>query len=123
LIKEEYRNELKNLGGLPVPKGRELITNFLISKGLGRKIFEIMNKPVYCRCGTEIVVKILKDQWFLDYSNEEWKELARKSLSKMQIIPEESRKDFEFTIEWLEKRACARTRGLGTPLPWDKMDN
>ncbi|ACP45808.1 leucyl-tRNA synthetase [Sulfolobus islandicus Y.G.57.14] len=120
LIKEEYRNELKNLGGLPVPKGRELITNFLISKGLGRKIFEIMNKPVYCRCGTEIVVKILKDQWFLDYSNEEWKELARKSLSKMQIIPEESRKDFEFTIEWLEKRACARTRGLGTPLPWDK---
>ncbi|WP_338600562.1 leucine--tRNA ligase [Sulfolobus tengchongensis] len=120
IIREEYKSELRSLSGLPVPKAREFITDFLISKGLGRKIFEIMNKPVYCRCGTEIVVKILKDQWFLDYSNPDWKELAKKSLSKMRIIPEEARKDFEFTIGWLEKRACARTRGLGTPLPWDK---
>ncbi|MEM0199958.1 MAG: leucine--tRNA ligase [Saccharolobus sp.] len=120
LIREEYKNELNKLSGLSVPKAREIITDFLIDKGLGRKIFEIMNKPVYCRCGTEIVVHILKDQWFIDYSRTDWKELSRKMLSKMNIIPEEARKDFEFTIGWLEKRACARTRGLGTPLPWDK---
>ncbi|WP_229572530.1 leucine--tRNA ligase [Saccharolobus caldissimus] len=120
LVKEEFKEDLRKLSGLQVPKAREMITNFILNNGLGRKIFEIMNRPVYCRCGTEIVVKILKDQWFLDYSRTDWKELARKLLSRLIIIPSEIRKDFEFTIGWLEKRACARTRGLGTPLPWDK---
>lgn len=120
LVKEEFKEDLRKLSGLQVPKARETITNFILNNGLGRKIFEIMNRPVYCRCGTEIVVKILKDQWFLDYSRADWKELARKLLSRLVIIPSEIRKDFEFTIGWLEKRACARTRGLGTPLPWDK---
>jgi len=120
LVKEEFKEDLRKLSGLQVPKAREMITNFILNNGLGRKIFEIINRPVYCRCGTEIVVKILKDQWFLDYSRTDWKELARKLLSRLVIIPSEIRKDFEFTIGWLEKRACARTRGLGTPLPWDK---
>ena len=120
LTKPEYREELKGLVGLPVPEARQKITEFLLSKGLGRKIYEIMNRPVYCRCGNEVVVKILKDQWFLDYGNPQWKALAKKLISKMTFIPPDVRKDFEFVADWLQKRACARTRGLGTPLPWDK---
>ncbi len=120
LIKPEFREELKNIIGIPVPEARKMITNFIVQKGFGRYIYEIMNKPVYCRCGNEIVVKILKDQWFLDYGNPEWKNKTKKLLSRMRVIPPEVRKDFEYSIDWLEKRACARTRGLGTPLPWDK---
>jgi leucyl-tRNA synthetase len=37
----------------------------------------------------------------------------------MRIVPEEMREEFRKTIEWLRERAVARTRGLGTPLPWD----
>jgi leucyl-tRNA synthetase (EC 6.1.1.4) len=37
----------------------------------------------------------------------------------MRIVPDEARPQFEATIDWLDKRACARTRGMGTPLPWD----
>ncbi|MCY0874243.1 MAG: leucine--tRNA ligase [Acidianus infernus] len=118
--KPEYRGELKDIVGLSVPEARKIITNFIINHGLGRKILEIMNRPVYCRCGNEVVVKILKDQWFLDYGNPEWKAKAKKLLSMMRIVPEEARKDFEYALDWLQKRACARTRGLGTPLPWDK---
>ena len=77
-------------------------------------------KPVYCRCGGEIVVSILKDQWFIDYGNEEWKKLARECLKKMEVIPEIYRKLFEDTIEWLHERPAARKRGLGTKLPFDK---
>jgi len=120
LVKPEYVEELKGLVGLSVPEARQKITEFLLGKGLGRKIYEIMNRPVYCRCGNEVVVKILKDQWFLDYGNPQWKELAKKLISQMRFIPPEARKDFEFVADWLQKRACARTRGLGTPLPWDK---
>ncbi|BBG26765.1 Leucine--tRNA ligase [Sulfuracidifex tepidarius] len=120
LAKAEYVESLKPIVGMSVPEARKLVTDFIISSGLGRKIYEIMNRPVYCRCGNEVVVKILKDQWFLDYGNEEWKSLARKLLYSMRVIPEEARKEFEYALGWLEKRACARTRGLGTPLPWDK---
>jgi len=77
-------------------------------------------KPVYCRCGTEIVVSLLKDQWFIDYGNEKWKKLARECLSTMSIIPENYRKLFEDTIEWVHERPAARKRGLGTKLPFDK---
>ncbi|WP_370685266.1 leucine--tRNA ligase [Sulfolobus acidocaldarius] len=120
LVKPEYVEELKPLVNLPVPAARQKITEFITQKGLGRKIYEIMNRPVYCRCGNEVVVKILKDQWFLDYGNQEWKDLARKSIESIRFIPPEIKKDFEFVVDWLQKRACARTRGLGTPLPWDK---
>ncbi len=77
-------------------------------------------KPVYCRCGAEITVSLLKDQWFIDYGNEKWKSLARKCLSNMKIIPDIYRKSFEDTIEWLRERPAARKRGLGTKLPFDK---
>jgi leucyl-tRNA synthetase len=120
LVKPEYREELKEIAGKPVPEARKIITDFVVKKKLGRQVYEIMNKPVYCRCGNEVVVKILKDQWFLDYGNPEWKAKTKKLLSKMRVIPPEVRKDFEYAIDWLEKKACARTRGLGTPLPWDK---
>ena len=37
----------------------------------------------------------------------------------MHIYPEEARQQFINTIDWLDKKACARKSGLGTPLPWD----
>lgn len=75
---------------------------------------------VICRCGTKCHVKILENQWFLKFSDEAWKEKARICLRGMKIYPEEGRKNFECTIEWLQEKACARKSGLGTKLPWDK---
>jgi leucyl-tRNA synthetase len=65
-------------------------------------------------------VKIFEDQWFIDYGNSEWKALARKCLEKMRILPEDLRTEFNYVIDWLHERACARKSGLGTRLPWDK---
>lgn len=104
--------------GKPVPEAREATVKWLKALGYADKMYEIMNKPVYCRCGTEVVVKVLEDQWFIDYSNPEWKAKAKELLSKMRIVPEEIRKEFMYTIDWLHERAAARTRGLGTELPW-----
>lgn len=118
---ERLRAALKAfLGNDPVPDAREKTAKWLKLFGAGDVFYEIKNAPVYSRFGNEVVVKVLKDQWFLNYGDPQWKELARKALARMRIIPENFLKEFEDTIDWLQKRACARTRGLGTPLPWDK---
>ncbi|AFA40228.1 Leucyl-tRNA synthetase [Pyrobaculum oguniense TE7] len=106
--------------GRPVREAREFISKWLVEAGLGGVMYDIMNKPVYCRCGTEIVVKVLEDQWFINYGEPRWKELAKKLVEEMAIVPPEARAQFFATIDWLDKRACARTRGLGTPLPWSQ---
>ncbi len=117
---DNYRKVVEKVLGMDIPKARDIIKEELLKRRNAITMYEIMNGPVYCRCGTEIVVKILRNQWFLDYGNRKWKFLAKKALSDMRIIPAEMRSAFERTIDWLEHRAMARTRGLGTPLPWDK---
>lgn len=74
---------------------------------------------VVCRCGTRCHVKILENQWFLKFSDPQWKQRVREHLKAMKIFPETARTLFEHTIDWLEDKACARKSGLGTPLPWD----
>jgi leucyl-tRNA synthetase len=106
--------------GLSVAEARERVKNDLISSKNADKMFEIMNKPVVCRCGSVCVVKIFENQWFIDYGNKEWKALAHECLEKMSIIPEEIRFELAYTIDWLHEKACARKSGLGTKLPWDK---
>ena len=83
-------------------------------------MFELINKPVRCRCGTECVVKLLNDQWFLNYGDTKWKHLAHECLNNMEIVPEEIRQEFNYVLDWLRERACARKTGLGTRLPWDQ---
>jgi len=119
-VRDQLKESLSKVPGSSVPEARKLVTEVLSERGMASKVLEILNKPVYCRCGNEVVVKLLKDQWFLDYGNPEWKRLAKKLLANMRVVPDEVRKDFEYSLDWLQKRACARTRGLGTPLPWDK---
>ncbi|MFN3804417.1 MAG: leucine--tRNA ligase [Pyrobaculum sp.] len=104
--------------GRPVREAREFIQRWLVEAGLGAVVYDVMNKPVYCRCGAEIVVKVLEDQWFINYGDGQWKQSARQLVGEMSIVPEEARSHFLATVDWLDKRACARTRGLGTPLPW-----
>ncbi len=77
-------------------------------------------EPVVCRCMTPCVVKVLSDQWFLNYSDAEWKEKAKEVITQMKIYPETAKPWFLTVIDWLREWACARTTGFGTPLPWGK---
>ncbi len=77
-------------------------------------------ESVVCRCMTPCIVKVLSDQWFLNYSNAEWKAEAKEVVAQMQIYPETARQYFLTVIDWLKEWACARTTGFGTPLPWGK---
>ena len=105
--------------GLSVNEAREKVRNVLASKGLAEKMYEFSQRPVVCRCNTKVYVKILKDQWFLKYSDQDWKDKVSSCLSRIDLVPNEIRADFERTIGWLNDWACTRRVGLGTKLPWD----
>ena len=100
--------------------GRDKIRAWLQENGTLEKIPILENAPVKCRCGAECVVKVLNNQWFLNYGDEEWKNLARNCFDEMNILPNNIKTEFNEVIDWLHERACARQQGLGTKLPWDK---
>ena len=122
---EFYKGKMsKNTGsnaGLTVAKAKDKVKMEIITANPTNSVmFELVNKPVRCRCGNECVIKILKDQWFLNYGDVKWKSLAHKCINKLDIVPEEIRQEFNYVIDWLKERACARKSGLGTNLPWDQ---
>jgi len=100
--------------------GRDKVRVWLQENNYLEKFPVLENSPVHCRCGTECVVKILNNQWFLNYGDEEWKELARNCFDEMSILPNKITTEFKEVVDWLHERACARQQGLGTKLPWDK---
>ena len=124
--KEIYKAEfhkgkyiIEELKGLKGEEAKEKTSKILEEKKVLYKMYETTGK-VICRCTTECHVKILEDQWFLKYSDPEWKAKAKKAVEKMTIHPEEARQQFYNTIDWLDLKACARKSGLGTKLPFDK---
>ncbi|HEX5904645.1 MAG TPA: leucine--tRNA ligase, partial [Candidatus Nitrosocosmicus sp.] len=105
---------------MTVSIAKEKVKNDLLRDNSAVIFYELTNKPVYCRCGTQCYVKLLNNQWFLNYGNPKWKSSAFNCLKSMEIIPPEILKEFQNVFEWLKVRACARKSGLGTALPWDK---
>jgi leucyl-tRNA synthetase len=81
--------------------------------------YEPDEKPVICRCGTDIQIGVFAGQWFLDYTSPGWKDEARRALETMTITPAMYRNLFDNTFDWLTQRPCARRRGVGTKLPFD----
>ncbi|MDW8084401.1 MAG: leucine--tRNA ligase [Candidatus Caldarchaeum sp.] len=104
--------------GRPVSEARQLIIEKLKETSNGDVFYDLAEKVV-CRSGDECVVKIVEDQWFLNFSNPDWKTKVKQHISQMNIYPEAARTWFLNVVDWLRDWACTRKTGLGTPLPWD----
>ena len=123
--KVEYYNGVLNdkcgkYKGIKVNEAVIKVIDNLIENEKADKIFLPITKDLRCKCGKEISVSILSDQWFLNFNAGDWKQKASKCLNNMKIVPNKYRMNFENIFNWLEKRPCARKRGLGTQLPFDK---
>uniref|UniRef100_A0A8C6QYE3 Leucine--tRNA ligase, cytoplasmic n=1 Tax=Nannospalax galili TaxID=1026970 RepID=A0A8C6QYE3_NANGA len=77
-------------------------------------------KQVISRSSDECVVALC-DQWYLDYGEENWKKQTFQCLKNLETFCEETRRNFEASLDWLQDHACSRTYGLGTRLPWDEQ--
>ena len=76
------------------------------------------SEEVVCRCGGDVVVAE-QDTWFLRYNDEAWTAKAHDVVSRMEAIPENTRGEYDHTLDWLNEWPCIRNYGLGTRLPWD----
>ncbi|MEM1946882.1 MAG: leucine--tRNA ligase [Candidatus Caldarchaeum sp.] len=106
------------LKGLSVSVARKVVQDRLVENNYGSIFYDLAGKVV-CRSGDECVVKIVEDQWFLTFSDAEWKEKVRRLVNSMNIYPEAARTWFINVVDWLKDWACTRKTGLGTNLPWD----
>ncbi|MCI2415308.1 MAG: leucine--tRNA ligase [Candidatus Aramenus sp.] len=110
----------EEISGRPVKDARDKVIELLKKINAHDTVYEISNAPVYCRCGAEIVVKVIPNQLFINYEDPAWKSIALKSLDKIRFVPKDVRSDFEKVIFSMGKRACSRSRGLGARIPWDE---
>ena len=121
--KEFYEGKLNSntgeFAGKKIAFVKEEVKEWISKTGKSDIMLELTNESVKCRCGTECVVKILNNQWFLDYANKEWKAKAHECFESMNILPNDIRTEFFNVLDWLRERACARQHGLGTKIPWD----
>ncbi|MGI0090374.1 MAG: leucine--tRNA ligase, partial [Nitrososphaerales archaeon] len=103
--------------GKKVAEAKPLIIEELKNLGLASSMYDLPERVV-CRCLTECRVKVLEGQWFLKYSDPDWKKLAHECVDGAEIYPESARQWFHDVIDWIKDWPCARKVGLGTPLSW-----
>jgi len=121
--KEFHSGVLKDNCGPYAEKSVRDVKDILIADfhklGVADRMYDLPEQ-VICRCMTQCMVKVLSDQWFLNYSDPQWKAKAKEAVAQMTIYPESAKQSFYTVIDWLREWACARTTGFGTPLPWGK---
>ncbi len=121
---EFYKGVLKKncdkFAGKQIVSVKDEVVDWMVAKNKASVFYESATKNLKCRCGGDVVVKILDDQWFINYGDKKWKAKATKALEKIEIVPDKYRIFFENTFSWLKEKPFARKKGLGTPLPWDK---
>ncbi len=121
--KEFHGGVLKDNCGLYAGKTvREVKDTIIVDfrrQGVADYMYDLPEQVV-CRCMTQCIVKILSDQWFLNYSDANWKVKAKEAVAQMTIYPDSAKQSFYGVIDWLREWACARTTGFGTPLPGEK---
>ena len=124
LYKKEFHGGILNencgpYAGKTVREVKDILIRDFKQQRVADSMFDLP-ELVVCRCMTPCIVKVLSDQWFLNYSDPQWKDLAKAVVAQMRAYPDAAKPWFNTVIDWLKEWACARTTGFGTPLPWGK---
>ncbi|MBI5872372.1 class I tRNA ligase family protein [archaeon] len=97
LYKKEFHTGVLKDNTPYVGKKVSEIKDDLIRELFEKKVVDIMwecTAQVVCRCTTVCHVKILENQWFLKFSDEEWKDKVKECIEQMRFFPEEVRSQF-----------------------------
>jgi len=113
------KDNCQQFSGRQIKDVKEDVVEWMNSINKIDVFYEPDERPVICKCGTDVQIGVFAGQWFLDYTSPGWKDETREALRKMEIVPDVFRVLFENTFDWLTQRPCARRRGIGTKLPFD----
>ncbi|MDI6916279.1 MAG: leucine--tRNA ligase [Thermoplasmatales archaeon] len=106
--------------GLKVSETKEKLQNEFTEEGVADAMLEF-SEPVVCRCGENVVIKSIPNQWFIKYSDPELTEKSKKHAEKMFIKPREYQNSMMNVLDWFGDRACVRQGNwLGTEFPFEK---
>ncbi len=106
--------------GMPVSEAKERIKERMIQMGEADIMYDL-SEEVICRCGAPVVIGKVEGQWFIRYSDKDWKERSKEHAKGMNILPRSYYDNIHGVIDWYQDRACARLGNwLVTRLPWDK---
>ncbi len=124
LYKEEHYGGVLNenageFKGQLIKNAKDLVKKKLVELGLGGDLLETSRRAV-TRGGDQVIVAKLDGQWFLNYRDDEVKNKAYELLDNLEYKPEKLRATQKGYLKWVEMRPCARKRGLGTKLPYDR---
>ncbi|MDA3855756.1 MAG: leucine--tRNA ligase [Candidatus Woesearchaeota archaeon] len=124
LYKEEHYGGVLNenageFEGVPIKYAKDKVAQKLKDLELGGIFYET-SRRAKTRGNDQVIVAILDEQWFLDYTKDETKQVAFDVLDNMKYNPHKMRPTQRGYLEWVQMRPCARKRGLGTKLPFDK---
>lgn len=106
--------------GMDVQEAKDLVKKDMIEEDEADVMYDL-SEEVICRCGGKVVVGKIPDQWFIQYSDEEWTQKSVEHAEDMMIKPESYADNLPNTIEWFKDRSCARKGNwMGTELPQDE---
>jgi leucyl-tRNA synthetase len=120
---EFYRGVLNedcgDFAGVKIAAIKDEVKDWLKGEKIADVFYETSRKAV-TRGGGKVIVAVLQDQWFIDYTPKWWKDLGHKLVDGMTFYPDKYKAYMHDIIDWLAFRPCARKRGLGTEFPFEK---
>ncbi|NQE46066.1 Leucine--tRNA ligase [ANME-1 cluster archaeon GoMg2] len=120
---EFYRGVLNDKCGkfanVKIADIKDEVKDWLKRENIADVFYETSRKAL-TRGGDKVIVAVLQDQWFIDYTPDWWKDLGHKLVEGLTFYPEKYKTYMHDIIDWLAFRPCARKRGLGTQFPFEK---
>ena len=106
--------------GIKVSDIKDEVKNELLSRNEAEVMREF-SEDVVCRCGKQVMIKKIPDQWFIKYSDEKLTEQSKNHAEDMNIYPDDYKAELPGVLDWFDDRACIRKGSwLGTEFPFKK---
>jgi leucyl-tRNA synthetase len=106
--------------GLRVEEAKDKMRAEMLESGEA-ELFNDLTEEVICRCGNQVMIKRVDDQWFINYADEALTKRTSDHCRNMQINPVEYQNNVHGVLEWFRERACVRQGNwLGTKFPFDE---
>ncbi|MFO8078425.1 MAG: leucine--tRNA ligase [Thermoplasmatota archaeon] len=125
VYKKEFHTGILNekcgkYAGIKVSEIKDQVKNRLIEQNDATLLREF-SEDVICRCGEQVVIKQIPDQWFIKYSDKKLTTESKEHVKTMNISPEEYKEELPGILDWFDDRACIRKGSwLGTEFPFKK---